>query len=589
MLKIISLFLGLAFLEIITYIVIFHNGILENNILNFVVYKEYLNEYLVLSLLFIFLFKRNKIIDIFLYLLFIFVLLVDTIQFMSYYYTNNFITIDALDNMSQILLFLNKFTIFILILFIFIIIGSVYFLQKINIKNRRKFFIIIFVISVLNFYLYNLNKHKNDIFDEYNVEKGPVLNFIKVIKTYLTPIKILNIKLSEEEKEFAIKSHLLVNPDSKYPLEKSYFYKNTLKDNNLSSKPNIIVFFIESLSAKYIDVYKSHEQNITPNIDKLSKNSIIVKNYVNHSFPTIRGIYGQLCSLYPEFRVKDIVDNYKIYKFYHKKCLPSYLNEYNYHTVYLNHGNAARQRIKDLAKNYGFKEMLFNLDIEKLIQEKPMHTLDSDMSDQQMAKGVIKYLKNYKKKQPFFMSISTIETHLGSTIASDGVRLKGLDNTYNSYYNMDNALGKIFEYIKHSKYNKNTIIIITGDHVSIGKYKKYNNSKIYGDLALIIHDPFIKHRVIYANSSSINLAPTILHLINYPNKNNSFIGRSIFEDKSNIAIGVTRDYGMFYSFYKDNKVIDAEQFSKPNNHRSKMVYDILNYIFMLASQDRIYK
>ena len=310
---------------------------------------------------------------------------------------------------------------------------------------------------------------------------------------------------------------------------------------------------------------------------------------MNHSFPTIRGIYGQLCSLYPEFRVKDIVDNYKTYKFYNKKCLPSYLNEYNYHTVYLNHGNEARQRIKDLAKSYGFKEMLFNLDIEKLIQEKPKHSLDSDMSDQQMAKAVIKYLKNYNKKEPLFMSVSTIETHLGSTVASDGVSLKGLDNTYNSYYNMDNALGKVFNYIKNSKYHKNTIIIITGDHVSIGKYEKYNNSKIYGDLALIIYDPFIKHRVIYANSSSIDLAPTILHLINYPNKNNSFIGRSIFEDKSNIAIGVTRDYGMFYSIYKENKVINAEQFSKPNNKISNKIYDILNYIFMLASQNRIYK
>ena len=223
MLKIISIFLGIAFLEIGIYISIFHSGVLSDHILNIVVYKEYLNEYLVMSLLFIFLFKRNKIIDIFLYLLFIFVLFVDVIQFMSYYYTNNFITIDALDNLSQILLFLNKFTVMISILFIIIVINILYFLQKINIKNRGKAFIIIFIITILNFYLYNLNKHKNDIFDEYNIEKGPVLNFIKVVKTYFTPLKILNIKLSKEEKEFAIKSHLLVNPDSKYPLKKSFF------------------------------------------------------------------------------------------------------------------------------------------------------------------------------------------------------------------------------------------------------------------------------------------------------------------------------------------------------------------------------
>ena len=589
MLKIVSLFLLIVVIEVSLYISIFHVSILDKGILNLVVYKEYINEYLVLSLLFILFYGRQKFLNFILIVLSIFIFIIDIIQFLSYYYTDSFLTIDAFDNLSQILLFLNKTTIVSSMIFIIFILIFIYFLMKVKIKDRLFSFMIILVLTTFNFYFYYLNKDKNDIFDEYNIEKGPVLNFIKVVKTYFTPLQIKNVKLTQKEKEFAVKHNLIHNLNSKYPLEKNYFYNKKLLDNNLSNKPNIIVFFIESLSAKYVDVYNSNNKKITPNIDKLAKNSIIVRNYINHSFPTIRGLYGQLCSLYPEFRVRDIVDNYKSYHFYNKKCLPSYLNNYNYHTVYLNHGNEARQRIKYLAKSYGFLEMLFNRDIEKLIQEKPKHSLDSDMSDQQMAKAVIKYLKNYKQNKPLFMAISTIESHVGESLADDAVINKKLNDVENSYYNVDNALGKIFKYIKNSKYNKNTIIIVTGDHVRMEQYKKYNNSKIYGDLALVIYSPFIKHKNIYANSSSIDLAPTILHLINYPNKKNSFLGKSIFENDSNIAIGVTRDYGMFYSIYRDKKVVEAEQFSKPNNENSKMIYDILNYIFMLSSQNRIYK
>jgi len=589
MLKIVSIFLGIAFFEILCYILFFHHGI-TSNISNLIVYKEYLNEYLILSLLFLLFFKKNKYTDILLYLLIAFVFIVDIAQFFSYYYSGAFLTITAFDNANQFLLFANKYTILVIMLVLIFYILLIIYLNKIKIDNKKPAFILLFVITFLNLYIYSQSHTKNIIIDKYSIEKGPIKSFVKVIIQYFEPITITKVTLTKQEVDFAIQKKLIYDYNATYPMLKNFFYKHKLKDNNVTKKPNIIVFFVESFSAKYIDIYHQNNKSlITPNIDKLAKKGFFVKNYTNHTFPTIRGIYGQLCSLYPDFRVKSIVDNYNTYKFYNKKCLPSYLNEYGYNTIYFNHGNKKRQEIGRLAKSYGFKKMFFNLDLEKLLKEKPKASLDSDFSDQQISKAIIKYLKSYNKQQPFFIAVSTIETHIGYQLKNDAKTKKEFNDIENSYYNLDDALGKIFNFIEHSKYNNNTIIIVTGDHTRPMKVRKYH-STTYGDLALVIYSPFFKHKPFYANTSSISLAPTILHLINYPNKKNAFEGYSIFETNTNLAVGATLDNGLFYALYdKNNSVKSAEQFYKPNNKYSKYIYDIMHYIFMIHRENRLYK
>ncbi len=581
------LFLLIAFIWIGLHIYFFDRGILEN-IFNLVVYKEYLNEYLVLALLFILFFKKNKYIDFLLYLLFTFVLFVDFIQFLSRYYSGAFITIAALDNVSNVLLFANLKVFVAVTIFVLFYSLLMFVLLKIKkVKYRKIGLGVLVLITGLNFYLYYLNKKKDDVFEKFAIEKGPVLTFVKVIYKYFNPPKIENIKLTKEEINLAKRLYLINDYNSSYPIIKNFFYKKRLSQN-LSIKPNIILIIAESLSAKFVDVYNKKDLNVTPNLDSLAKKGFYIKNYINHTFPTIRGIYGQLCSIYPEFRVKEVVDNYNTYKFYKKKCLPMYLNEYGYHTVYLNHGNRKRQEIERFSKGYGFKERLFNVEISKLIKQEPHNKMDMDMSDQQMAQAVITYLKKYNKKEPLFLCFSTIETHTGYSLGEDGVKRKDLDGVLNNYYNLDNALGKLFKYIENSRYKNNTIIIVTGDHVRPDRYEKYK-SNVYGELALIIYSPFFKVKPFFANTSSIDLAPTILHLINYPNKVNAFEGISLFDRNTSLAIGATIDNGMFYAKFKGKRLIKAEQFDKPNDKLSKKVYDIMNYIYYQQKSDHLFR
>jgi len=590
MFKIIVFLLSVAFLEVALYALFLHTGIMKD-IFNLVVYKEYFNEYLILSLLFILLFKRNKILDFILMAFLGLILLIDFIQFIAYFYSGSFLTLDALDNANQALLFFNKYILIACIIFVFIYGLAIFLSVKIkNVTKKERIYAFLFVVSlvIINFYTYYKNKNKNLIFDEFAVEKGPVLSFIKTLHQYFSPIKITNVNLSEEEKEFAVKNNLIVNFNSQYPLMKSFFYKRKLEGNHLEGKPNILIFFVESLSAKYVDVYSNNSNKITPNLDKLAKKGFFVKNYINHTFPTIRALYGQLCSVYPEYRTKEVVDDYNGYKFYNLKCLPEYLNEYGYNTIYFNHGNKKRQEIGRLSEKYGFKKRFFNLDLEKLLNEKPMAALDKDFSDQQMARAVIKFLKNYHSKKPFFIAVSTIETHIGYQLRDDAVKKEGFDEKLNTYYNLDNALGKVFNYIENSKFAKNTIIIVTGDHVRPEKDKKYH-STTYGDLALIIYSPFFATKPFYANTSSIDLAPTILHLINYPNKINAFEGRSIFERNNSLAIGATLENGMFYAKFKGYEVLKSSQFDKPKTKLEKYIYDIIHYIYYLQRTDRLLK
>ena len=92
-----------------------------------------------------------------------------------------------------------------------------------------------------------------------------------------------------------------INPDRPYPLIKPWIYKKPLScyEGCDPGKRNVIVFFVESFSARLCGVYNKSLADLTPNLDAFADSSLVVYNYYNHTAATSRGIQGQLCSMFP--------------------------------------------------------------------------------------------------------------------------------------------------------------------------------------------------------------------------------------------------------------------------------------------------
>jgi membrane-anchored protein YejM (alkaline phosphatase superfamily) len=71
-------------------------------------------------------------------------------------------------------------------------------------------------------------------------------------------------------------------------------YNFRKKPDNLTENPNVVIIFTEGLSQNIV----TDDRNIMPNVSELEKKSLFFENYYNHTFPTYRGLIGQLFSGY---------------------------------------------------------------------------------------------------------------------------------------------------------------------------------------------------------------------------------------------------------------------------------------------------
>ncbi|EGQ5166336.1 sulfatase-like hydrolase/transferase, partial [Salmonella enterica] len=101
---------------------------------------------------------------------------------------------------------------------------------------------------------------------------------------------------------YAYYQQLTFSPSYNYPEIAKKYLKIGIWNNSSSllkvTKPNIIIIFAEGMSYSVIDSVNNKGLKLTPNIDTLMDNSLVFRNYYNHTAATFRGLRGQLTSAY---------------------------------------------------------------------------------------------------------------------------------------------------------------------------------------------------------------------------------------------------------------------------------------------------
>jgi phosphoglycerol transferase MdoB-like AlkP superfamily enzyme len=365
-----------------------------------------------------------------------------------------------------------------------------------------------------------------------------------------------------------------------YPFEKKVLYKDAFPFETIKQiKPNVIILFVESLSARLIGAYRDGMKEVTPNIDQFAKDSMVVKGYYNHATPTAPGLYGQHCSIYPMLTFTDMNQELNPLRCIKFKCMPRFCIDNNYSTIYLTHSRKHTTNIKEDLSIWGYQKSLHWRDFLNQYLDGEEDILgEIGSSDHQMMRATANFFKK-DIKEPFLVGLSTIETHVGLKPNSvDGLSYKDAkSDTLNMMYNFDDAFGLFWKAFKKSKYYDNTIVILTGDHTLYpnNDFKKVAGDdwtpSVYDELSLIIYDPIHKLPKEYqVNATSVDLAPTVLHLLGIKKENkNSFMGTSLFDKKENNTLFGVSAYSDFNYFYNiDGKVVNSKiEYIKDKNDK----------------------
>lgn len=324
-------------------------------------------------------------------------------------------------------------------------------------------------------------------------------------------------------------------------------YEN-LPDNKYSGMfkgKNLIVMQLESLE-NFVINKSINGQEITPNLNKMLKNSIYFSNYhenVNLGVSSDADLMTNT-SVYP------VRNGSTFFRFPDNKynSLPSIMKKYDYYTMAIHPDKAMYWNwMPALTAMGGFDKRIdssyFN-EYEKI---------NLGISDGAYFKQVAPILA--KEKQPFYNFIVTLTSHTPFVLPDKYKELKistALDKSEIGSYMQcvhytDKQLGQFLDNLQKDGILKNSVVVIYGDHTGVHKYFQDEIPKTPGVQNWMIDDELKIPLIVYDGSEKmkgeektitggqIDLMPTVLYLmgVNKDYYKDSVMGRNLLDTNKN--------------------------------------------------------
>jgi len=320
--------------------------------------------------------------------------------------------------------------------------------------------------------------------------------------------------------------------------------------NNPETKPNVVVFILESYGREYIGAlnkeakipnYKSH----APFLDSLSQHSMIFTNAYANGRQSIHGMSSVLAGI-PAFKDAFTSSPYPKQKI---ESLVSTLKSEGYNTSFF-HGAANG--------SMGFLGFANILGIDNYYGRTEFND-DSQFDgfwgiwDEPFLQFMKKTLD--KKKTPFFASVFTVSSHEPYIIPEKYKNTfhEGNVPIHKCVEYTDYSLKRFFNEAKKESWFSNTIFVFVADHCNQIYYDEFQKPINRFAVPIIIYKP--NSNLVGVNTDlaqQIDIYPTILDMIGYKKPFRSW-GRSLFDTKTNTPF-VINSTGNIYQFSKGNYI-----------------------------------
>ncbi len=266
---------------------------------------------------------------------------------------------------------------------------------------------------------------------------------------------------------------------------------------------NLVIILEESLGAEFVGSLGGAD--LTPSLDKLSREGLWFKNLYATGTRSVRGIEAVLTG-FPPTPARSVVKLNKTQRDFF--TLATLLEQQGYDTSFIYGGESHFDNMRRFFANNGFRHI-----IDKHNYEHPQFVGSWGVSDEDLFEKANSVFSSYGDK-PFFSLVFTSSNH--SPFEFPENKIKSLGSKTNTVENAvryaDYALGKFIESAKTSSYWENTLFLIVADH----------NSRVYGPEVIPInrfHIPGlvlgknVKPETVQTIASQIDLAPTLLSLM----------------------------------------------------------------------------
>lgn len=326
----------------------------------------------------------------------------------------------------------------------------------------------------------------------------------------------------------------------------SYIKKNYIAPNpeyyGVAKNKNVLVIHLESFQQFLID-YKWHGKEVTPNLNKLyhANDTISFDNFFNQvgqgktsdaEMMLENSIFGlQSGSAMSSYGTSNTFES-----------APAILGQQTGYTSAVMHGGAGSFWNRDNAyKSFGYDYFM----PLSYYQNKKGYYLGYGIKDKLFFDQSIKYIEHLP--QPFYLKMITVTNHYpydldkkNQSIDKTDTGDKTVDGYVQTAHYLDEAIGELMSYLKKSGLEKNTLIMLYGDHYGIsGNHHKASAQLLNKDsfnnfdnlqfqrVPLMFHMPGLKGGINHTYGGEIDVRPTLFNLLGINDQNMIQFGHSL--------------------------------------------------------------
>lgn len=326
----------------------------------------------------------------------------------------------------------------------------------------------------------------------------------------------------------------------------SYIKKNYIAPNpeyyGVAKNKNVLVIHLESFQQFLID-YKWHGKEVTPNLNKLYHANDTI------SFDNVFNQVGQGKTSDAEMMLENSIfglqsgsamSSYGTSNTF--ESAPAILGQKAGYTSAVMHGGAGSFWNRDNAyKSFGYNYFM----PLSYYQNKKGYYLGYGIKDKLFFDQSIKYMEHLP--QPFYLKMITVTNHYpydldkkNQSIDKTDTGDKTVDGYVQTAHYLDQAIGELMSYLKKSGLEKNTLIMLYGDHYGIsGNHHKasaqlldkdsFNNfdNLQFQRVPLMFHMPGLKGGINHTYGGEIDVRPTLFNLLGINDQNMIQFGHSL--------------------------------------------------------------
>jgi phosphoglycerol transferase MdoB-like AlkP superfamily enzyme len=281
---------------------------------------------------------------------------------------------------------------------------------------------------------------------------------------------------------------------------------------------NVIVVVEESLSAEYLGVF-GHRGGLTPNLDRLSGESLFFTRMYATGTRTVRGLEALTLSLppLPGISIVKRPDNAGF------RSWGAVMREKGYDTKYLYAGYGYFDNMNAFFSGNGFDIVdRSSFSADEITFANIWGVCDEDL----FRKVTREATRSYQRGKPFFSVVMTTSNHRPYTYPEGRIDIPPKTGRDGGVKYADYALGRLISEARTQPWFRDTVFVIVADHCASSAGRSEVPVNRY-EIPLLIYAPaHVRPGRVETVASQIDIAPTVLGLLQM-SYTSSFVGRDL--------------------------------------------------------------